>query len=400
MSPRAAYSAGSYAELETATVSAAFDNLFQGLADWRLPLLARQFDTPKAPPLYEFPREFKKLRSMLVSLLVEICRPGPSRTTPFLRGFYFTGTRSLVVSVPRSGAGQEDLSAQAAASLINLNASRVFNEKDVAEAQRLGGSETRKILQWVFLPQLFREVLFHDSIALTTSSLSTRIGLGKRFLLAGAMGVFLTLTVGFTVSSIRNKRLENQVMEELQDISEVPPAGRQLPTLDGLNRLGVLRQSLETLENQRHSPPFSMRGGLYVGNSLLPEIKRVYFQHFQELLFQQAQAAVLQTLLSLPDSPGPNDRYDPAFDALKAYLLTTADSAKSDGEFPSHTLLLAWVANRDIDPARVQLAQAQFDFYARELKTGNPFSSENDGRAISRARRTWRNFPGMSGFTA
>ena len=104
------------------------------------------------------------------------------------------------------------------------------------------------------------------------------------------------------------------------------------------------------------------------------------------MLFQQAQAALLQTLSSLPASPGPNDRYDPAFDALKAYLLTTSDSAKSDREFLSPILLRAWAAGRDIDPARLQLAQRQFDFYAGELKTGNPFSSENDAQVVARAR--------------
>jgi type VI secretion system protein ImpL len=75
--PVAAYSANTYAEPENATVSAAFDSLLQGLADWRLTLLARKLDTPQVPPIYEFPREFKKLRSTLVPMLVDICRPGP-----------------------------------------------------------------------------------------------------------------------------------------------------------------------------------------------------------------------------------------------------------------------------------------------------------------------------------
>ena len=260
--PLAAYAAGNYAEQETATVSAAFDNLFHALADWRLALLARKPDTPQAPPIYEFPREFRKLRSILVPMLVDTCRPGPSRTTPFLRGFYFTGVRPLVVSAPRPVPAKEEPPAPAAA-LGELSATRMFDikkAKAAALAALQAGApeavETRRIPQWVFLPQLFLEVLFKDTTALTTSTFSTKIGLRKRFSLVAAMGILLVLIVGFTVSSIRNKRLENQVIAAAQDVSDIHLTGRQLPSVDELNKLETLRQSVETLANyQREGPP-------------------------------------------------------------------------------------------------------------------------------------------------
>ena len=390
--PVAAYAADAYAEPATATVSAAFDNLFQSLADWRLTLLSRKPDNAQAPPIYEFPREFKKLRSILVPLLVDICRPGPSRTTPFLRGFYFTGVRPIVVTAPRAVPAKEEPLTPPEAAVGDLSATRMFDIKkakaQAAQQAAADALETRRIPQWVFLSQLFKDVLFKDTTALTTSTFSTRIGLRKRFLLAAAMGILLVLIVGFTVSSIRNKRLENEVIAAARDISDVHLTGRQLPTLDGLNKLETLRQSVETLENYQHEgSPLSMRWGLYVGNSLLPDVRSIYFQHFQEMLFRQAQAALLQTLSALPASPGPNDRYDPAYDALKAYLLTTSESARSEREFLSPLLLRAWSAGRDVSADRRQLAQKQFDFYTRELKTGNPFPAENDAQAVARARR-------------
>jgi type VI secretion system protein ImpL len=394
--PIAAYTAGSYAEVESEAVSAAFDSLFYSMADCRLDLLTRKPETTQASPVYEFPREFKKLRPILVPLLVDICRPGPARTTPFLRGFYFTGVRPLLVSAPRPAAEQEEPLAAAAAS---FSATRMMDiKKAVAVARQLAAQdavETRRIPQWVFLPQFFKDVLFNDKTALGTSTFSTIADQRKRFALTAAMGIVLFLMVGFTASSIRNKKLENEVIAAAQDVADVHMVGRQPPSLDDLNKLETLRQSVEALAtDRRRGPPLSMRWGLYVGNSLLPDARAIYFRKFQELLLQPAQAVLLQTLNSLPAAPGANDRYDPVFEALKAYLLTTSDAAKSDREFLPSILLRSWVGSRDIDSARLHLAGGQFNFFAGELKNGNPFSTEVDSRAVARARRYLAQFPG------
>ena len=54
----------------------------------------------------------------------------------------------------------------------------------------------------------------------------------------------------------------------------------------------------------------------------------------------------------------------------------------------------AWVAGRDIDQDRVQLAQKQFDFYSEQLKIQNPYSSEYDTLVVSRARNYLSQFSG------
>ncbi|MGB7718501.1 MAG: type VI secretion protein IcmF/TssM N-terminal domain-containing protein, partial [Bryobacteraceae bacterium] len=88
---------GIYAEVETRRLSAAFDGLFYSLADRRIVLLPRENDPQKVPGAYEFPREFRKLRNGLVQFLVDVCRPSQLRASPFLRGFYFSGVRPVVV---------------------------------------------------------------------------------------------------------------------------------------------------------------------------------------------------------------------------------------------------------------------------------------------------------------
>ena len=87
---------------------------------------------------------------------------------------------------------------------------------------------------------------------------------------------------------------------------------------------------------------------------------------------EQAQANLVQTLSALPGAPGPNDQYGPAYDTLKAYLITTSNHDKSTSLFLSPVLMKAWVAGRDIDQDRVQLAQKQFDFYSEQLKIREP----------------------------
>ena len=51
----------------------------------------------KLPGIYEFPRELRKLRTLLVQFLVDLARPSQLGTNPFLRGFYFTGVRPVVM---------------------------------------------------------------------------------------------------------------------------------------------------------------------------------------------------------------------------------------------------------------------------------------------------------------
>ena len=62
----------------------------------------------KLPGIYEFPREFRKLRTLLVQLAVDLCRPSQLRTGPFFRGFYFTGVRPVTITTGGPAAVREE----------------------------------------------------------------------------------------------------------------------------------------------------------------------------------------------------------------------------------------------------------------------------------------------------
>ncbi|HWR50808.1 MAG TPA: type VI secretion protein IcmF/TssM N-terminal domain-containing protein, partial [Bryobacteraceae bacterium] len=90
--------AGVYAEQATYKLNAVFDELFHSLADKRVDFLSREHAPDKLPGIYEYPREFRKLRSSLVQFLVDLCKPSQLSAAPFLRGFYFSGVRPVVVA--------------------------------------------------------------------------------------------------------------------------------------------------------------------------------------------------------------------------------------------------------------------------------------------------------------
>ena len=90
-----------------------------------------------------------------------------------------------------------------------------------------------------------------------------------------------------------------------------------------------MRQLLASYDRQ--GPPASYRWGLYIGDAAYPDVRRLYFQRFQRLLFSQAQVQLVEFLRELPPTPGPD--YRTTYEALKAYLITTSHHEKSTQRF-------------------------------------------------------------------
>src|SRR5262249_10506782 len=88
---RPVQSAGIYAEEESRRLTKVFDELFCSLAEKRLDFLAREDRPDKQPAIYEFPRELRKVRTLVAEFLVQLARPSHLQVNPFLRGFYFSG---------------------------------------------------------------------------------------------------------------------------------------------------------------------------------------------------------------------------------------------------------------------------------------------------------------------
>jgi type VI secretion system protein ImpL len=397
--PMTERTSGVYAEQEGQRLTSSFNDLYYSLCNKRPDFLARENDPEKLPGIYEFPREFRKLRASMVQFLLDLARPSQLTTSPFLRGFYFSGVRPIFVSdvapaavAPRSQERQGFEASREATGFFRMGAQQQPPPVQAMAAQARGA---KKVPQWCFLGHLFNSILLEDKVAMGASGASTQANTLRRVLLALAALIFLVFAIGMLSSYFKNRELEAHALDAAHGISSGESSGANLASADALRKLETLRQSLETLTTyEREGAPMSLRWGLYTGSALYPEVHRLYFSRFQQLLRSQTEDTILATLQRLPAVPSPADEYGPTYDTLKAYLITTSHHDRSTRLFLAPVLLNRWSAGRSVDPERLQLAQKQFEFYAGELKIENPYSSENDAAAVELARRYLKQFGG------
>lgn len=403
--PLRSLSTGVYADEEMRRLTKVFDEIFYSLAERRILLLPREHEADKLPGIYEFPREIRKLRTLLVHFLVDLARPSQLGANPFLRGFYFTGVRPVVV---------DDVIAAPALPVaaevgMDAGATQIFRGVGSHAAQavappRSGGS--RRVPQWVFLTSLFNDIVVKDRVALATSGASSRVNLLRRLVLGTAVLAVVICLAGFLISFLRNRALETQVHDTVADLSKLKTPPGQVAVVDDLKKLEELRQELATLADyEQNGRPWSMRWWLYVGDQVYRDAKPVYFNRFRQLLFADTQKRITDNLLALYGKTAvnaPNDAYQKTYDELKEYLIATepADHDKSTKEFMTPVLMNHWVDSREIDKERRDLAALQFDFYSTELAKENPFPSGNSRDLIKDTRAYLKQFTGIDRFYA
>ncbi len=396
---------GVWAEEETQRVSWAFNTLFTSLCDKRLVLLPREADTERIPGAYEFPREFRKLSNALIRFLVDVARPSQLRASPFLRGFYFSGVRPVFVSdapTPIAAAPSKQSLEQAG------GATRMFRvgvqeqqRQEQAMAAASQGSQ-RKVPQWTFLSHLFNDVILSDGAAMAASGSSVKTSSARRLLFGLASLLLLGFVTMLTVSYFGNNSLEQRAITSAKAISGTTSA-EAIPSEDVLKRLDTLRATLvELTKYETEGAPWSLRWGLYAGSDIYPDVRRIYYDKFKQVLFGSTQGGLMAFLSEkTKGAPTPTDDYGLAYDTLKAYLLTTSQykrtSEKSLEEFLGQRLFQRWSAGREaeIGKDRLELAKTQFLFYASDLKLTNPYPPNEKEDAVRQSRVYLSQFSGI-----
>ena len=390
---RTGASSGIYAEKAMTAVTSALDRILFSLGEFRLELLSRESDQRNVDPVYEFPRELRKLRNNLASYLVELTRPSHLNANPYLRGFYATGVRAHMVEQMVAGGAQKPQSQP-----VGDGATRMFSvEQMKAAAAPVPQTISRKEAQWCFLPRLFPNVILGDRSALAGTSNSSRTHLLRRVVFASLSAVFAVLLICMTVSWVNNNQLEQSIVTAAKSlpVTAVPPT--MLASTQDLTALDQLRADVVQLEDyQKNGAPLKYRFGLYHGDSVLQAARRLYFDRFRQLLLANTQANLVATLSALQSPPQPGADYSAAYNPLKAYLITTANPEKSTTEFLPPVLMQFWMNGRALETEQQkELATRQFEFYAAELPQNDPYSFSRDTLAIAKARTYLVGFGGL-----
>jgi type VI secretion system protein ImpL len=369
---RTEVSGGLYAEKATSQVTSVLDQLVFALSEYRVELLTRETEQRNIDPVYEFPRELRKLRNNLANYLVELARPSHLNFNPYLRGIYLTGVRAQILEQMVASPAQTPQ-----AQVADAGATRMFSLEQARAASAAPAPQmvAQKVAQWCFLPRLLPSVILGDRSALAATSNSGRTHVFRRVTFALISLVLLALLACLTISWVHNTALEQSILSAADAIPTSAVAPPALASEQALVELDRLRASLVQLEGfRRNGVPFLYTFGLYHGDALFDPARQIYFSAFHRLLLASTQANLAQFLSRLPAASKPGDNYQAAYDPLKAYLITTNNPEKSNPEFLSPVLMQFWENGRAPDSQKQSsLARLQFDFYAAELAVSDPY---------------------------
>ncbi len=375
-----------------------FRPLYQELAKRRITHLAHEPDPARRPAIYEFPREFKRIRAPLVQFLSDTFRPHPLRPGPQLRGYYLTAVREVEVALANLGESRADwslpkLGMEATRLFSAADATRIFRPDDVSKSPK-AATGAGLVTRWIFTSDLFHSVILSDRPARKAVPVDRRVELYRRGILGAACGLCALLCFAFLWSWIANHKL----LGDLEAAAESRNQQRGSATNADVRSLDALRDQVERLTRyDRHGAPWSMRWGLYSGDRLVTYARAAYFRQFQDLLLSKLNQQLVARLEALPATPADSDPYDPVYNDLKTHLIISSGACKADPVFVSRVLRKvrqdAGLASGSSEEQA--LADRQIEFYASELPYGNPCHLTEDTAARDHARQYLQKVKGI-----
>jgi len=377
------------AQAENKRLTKSTSPLLHRLAERRVVHLAREEDPARKPGIYEFPREMRRIRPTVVQFLVDVFRPHPLRHTPFLRGYYFTGTCEEQIAFAETASrapSSEESGVFDASAVFQGDATQVFKKADQARQAAMPARSGRPgfTRRWAFIPELITGVVLPDTVMpqAPVSALDPQVELYRKAACGAVCFICLLLCLCFLRSWVGNSHL-------LDSINNAETAPTRAPTVEDLKALDKLHdQALQLLDYERNGPPWRLRWGLYSGKDLVTPARDLYFRRFGEMLLRGLNDAMVGKLKSVPATAGVDDpNYGAVSTLLKTHLMITSGACQPEPAFVSRVLKQTL---DETNPASTsewrQLAGRQIDFYANELPSGNPVHLVPDADAVDHAR--------------
>ncbi|MFN0062487.1 MAG: type VI secretion system membrane subunit TssM [Myxococcaceae bacterium] len=360
---------------------ARFDELVTQLEARCLTRLTQERRVEARARIYQFPQQLVALRHHLGEWVSTLFAEGSPEDRRVFRGCYFTsGTQE--------------------GSPID----RVMHA--MAEAFGVGQSlpppsEPKGEAKSYFLRDLFSAVLIPDQkLAARSTQEIKRQSLLRLAYASGGIALAVLLAVLPLVSFFRNRALIGAIREATASAHAESSSG--LVSLASLEPLRV--QVDRIIAYQREGAPWTLRFGLYQGDTLFPALRDTYAAALQKAYVANALKSDADALRTFVDAeevsnerPGLG-RYAAGYDLLKLHLLLTGP--RVDGEPSVDAPTAEWMANvlasreprhRSSSDAKLLLPHAQT--YAALLATENPPLLPRDDGLVRRARNTLRKLP-------
>lgn len=373
-----------WAEAETKKLNQLFSSLFLRLSDRRLMALSQETKPESRPAIYEFPREFKRIRTHLVQFLVDVFKPDPLAPGPQLRGLFFSATRkSERVATPA------DVSSVYQTPGLAADATQIFSPEmrtTYGKPSREQGSG-RLLDQWLFVTEFFNKILRMDRPVIARRGAPfdryTRVAVGV------AAGLAALIALIWTVSWFGNSSLISQFQNSIGAVRRANDL-----SLGNLRALDELRREIIQLEARSS---FRLHWGLYTGDGLLDRAKRAYFGQLRRLTLQDINEQLASELRRAGAADG-GAGSSLTYDRLKTHRTITALACPVDDPLVSRVLKSsAAEAFPSLTDEQRLLLNTQLDYYTSELAKNDrpPVRLAEDSNAESAARAYLRQTGGV-----
>jgi type VI secretion system protein ImpL len=378
-----------WAEAETKRLSQAFQTLFLRLSDRRLQALSQESKATQKPPIYEFPREFKRIRTHLVQFLVDIFKPDPLKSGPLLRGYFFAGIRKTERLAPTP---VTDAKTSYRPASVASEATQIFSAEMLTSFGKPSPdvSSGHLVDQWVFLKDFFYKVLRLDRPAVRRAPARSKLDPYYRIAAGAALGLTLFLALVWTISWSGNSHLAAAVESASAPLRRASTE----PTLTSLRALDRLRGLLEDLDSEN---PLRLHWGLYIGDALRDVARRTYFERLKRLSLDQLNARLVSHL-EQSGVGNPPEGTTSIYDRLKTHRTITSLGCLVDRALVSKVLKAGLVeVFPGIGDEQSALLNSQLDYYVSQLDKHHkvPVALTEDPIAEEKARAYIRQASGL-----
>lgn len=381
-----------WAEAATKRLGRNFQTLFLRLNWRRILALTQETEAPRKPSIYEFPREFKKIRTPLVQFLVEIFKPDPLNPAPLLRGFFFIGTRKVervVRPEMETQRAYRPLPPGADATQFFTPGMTTFG--DPAALRKSARPESGVLFdQWIFTRDLFARVLRQDKPGVKRPAERRMFGRYHTLVSGAAVALAAIIALLWTVSWIGNLQLAGRVESAVDGVLR-SPADLSMGTLNALDRL---RGELQELEEE---DSWSLHWGLYTGDALRESARRAYFGQLKRVSLDRVNQ-LLAFRLQQAGQGNPPETTAAIYDRLKTHRTITNLGCSVDRDLVSKVLKsTAAEAAPSMGSTQADLLARQFDFYLADMAKNKkvPVALGEDQGAENKARAYLRQAGGL-----